>query len=467
MIFLSFLISKEYNISEINDNKLRNIIEKSSDKKIKYSNEDLNLINSVYSSIKNLSTEVSTFLKNEKLFTNIDKNLKNNYNQISTIYNWLTENTTLKINDNNIQKDFKNIKEEYNSMVLRNIFGNMELNNRHRYYDDSSSKGKVYSPKTMMRIGSELSTLKNSLPTSWDTSIIVRVPEDNMTKISFVIVGPIDTPYHNGIFEFHLKFPADYPDSPPKVLLETTGGGSVRFNPNLYNSGKVCLSLLGTWSGDASESWTRLSTLLQVTLSIQSLILVEEPYWNEPGWEKSMNSTSGQKKCKDYTDRVRLDSIKWAICNTIKNPPAEYKDFIINHFLLKKKELCEVTEKWVNESTDRKDEMNKARTEMIKLINDLNDDNKKEMSKSNSEDNDTDNNKKKCVELTNILNLKLNEIEDKLDDKIINDIFISILNLKTKLNDHIEKDDVEILDDIVINIEKEVLTVLDEFKNMK
>ena len=80
-----------------------------------------------------------------------------------------------------------------------------------------------------------------------------------MTHVSFVIVGPLDTPYHNGIFEFHLMFPSDYPNSPPKVLLETTGNGTVRFNPNLYNSGKVCLSLLGTWSGDESESWSPLS----------------------------------------------------------------------------------------------------------------------------------------------------------------------------------------------------------------
>ena len=33
------------------------------------------------------------------------------------------------------------------------------------------------------------------------------------------------------------------------------GGGSVRFNPNLYNCGKVCLSLLGTWSGGRGEGW--------------------------------------------------------------------------------------------------------------------------------------------------------------------------------------------------------------------
>jgi hypothetical protein len=30
-----------------------------------------------------------------------------------------------------------------------------------------------------------------------------------------------------------------------QVNLQTTGKGTVRFNPNLYNCGKVCLSLLG------------------------------------------------------------------------------------------------------------------------------------------------------------------------------------------------------------------------------
>lgn len=29
----------------------------------------------------------------------------------------------------------------------------------------------------------------------------------------------------------------------------------LQFNPNLYNCGKVCLSLLGTWSGGQGESW--------------------------------------------------------------------------------------------------------------------------------------------------------------------------------------------------------------------
>jgi ubiquitin-protein ligase len=40
------------------------------------------------------------------------------------------------------------------------------------------------------------------------------------------------------------------------VTLATTGNGTVRFNPNLYANGKVCLSLLGTWKGNTeSENW--------------------------------------------------------------------------------------------------------------------------------------------------------------------------------------------------------------------
>lgn len=65
---------------------------------------------------------------------------------------------------------------------------------------------------------------------------------------------------------FDIFFPDSYPNDPPHVLLRTTGGGTARFNPNLYDTGKVCLSLLGTWSGTHScEKWSASkSSLLQV-----------------------------------------------------------------------------------------------------------------------------------------------------------------------------------------------------------
>lgn len=50
----------------------------------------------------------------------------------------------------------------------------------------------------------------------------------------------------------------------------------MRFNPNLYANGKVCLSILGTWDG---PSWTPGMTLSSVLLSIQTL-LSATPYHN-------------------------------------------------------------------------------------------------------------------------------------------------------------------------------------------
>lgn len=53
---------------------------------------------------------------------------------------------------------------------------------------------------------------------------------------------------------------------------------SIFFVRNLYEEGKVCLSILNTWSGDKSESWSAAgSSLLQAFVSIKGLVLVKEP----------------------------------------------------------------------------------------------------------------------------------------------------------------------------------------------
>ena len=56
------------------------------------------------------------------------------------------------------------------------------------------------------------------------------------------------------------------------VQFRTTGNGVVRFNPNLYQCGKVCLSLLGTWEGAQGEQWNETSTILQVRSHFITLI---------------------------------------------------------------------------------------------------------------------------------------------------------------------------------------------------
>lgn len=69
--------------------------------------------------------------------------------------------------------------------------------------------------------------------------------ENNLKIVHALILGVMDTPYEGGFFYFILKCPNDYPIHPPKVKLMTTDAGRVRFNPNMYRSGKVCLSILG------------------------------------------------------------------------------------------------------------------------------------------------------------------------------------------------------------------------------
>ena len=63
--------------------------------------------------------------------------------------------------------------------------------------------------------------------------------------MNILIIGPFDTPYEGGFFHFYLRFSPNYPRCPPRVKFMTTGSGRVRFNPNLYCNGKVCLSILG------------------------------------------------------------------------------------------------------------------------------------------------------------------------------------------------------------------------------
>ncbi|KAI8463576.1 MAG: hypothetical protein J3K34DRAFT_462370 [Monoraphidium minutum] len=151
------------------------------------------------------------------------------------------------------------------------------------------------------KVAKEIAGLDRLLPLTESSSVFVRVDEANAFLWRAMITGPEGTPYSGGCFVFDIYFPGTYPQVPPLVLLKTTGGGRFRFNPNLYNCGKVCLSLLGTWSGNQGEGWSPdASTAFQVLISIQSLILVDEPYFNEPGYERSMHTEQGRSQSKGY-----------------------------------------------------------------------------------------------------------------------------------------------------------------------
>jgi len=147
--------------------------------------------------------------------------------------------------------------------------------------------------------------------------IFVSPEDSDMTLLHAVIRGPDDTPYSGGYFYFQLRFPPNYPTSPPKVQIMTTDEGRVRFNPILYRNGKVCLSILGTWEG---PGWTPVMDLLQVFLSIQSL-MCENPFYNEPGQEMK----KGQKNPRSdaYNEMLLHETIRVAFIDIILNKPSD------------------------------------------------------------------------------------------------------------------------------------------------
>ncbi|KAL1694785.1 hypothetical protein GGG16DRAFT_122140 [Schizophyllum commune] len=193
-----------------------------------------------------------------------------------------------------------------------------------------------------LHIAREQAALSTSLP----PGIFVRVDETRNDVIKAMIAGPDGTPYAGGLYEFDIFLPLEYPRTPPLVHLRTTGGGKVRFNPNLYESGKVCLSLLGTWPGSAEEQWQPYkSTLLQVFISIQSMILIDVPYFNEPGMGAA--NPRNQRSIM-YNRNVNVENTRLAIVGWMKSEHRYgiWRDVIKSHFLTRRDIIYEQIKQW-------------------------------------------------------------------------------------------------------------------------
>ncbi|KOX68893.1 Ubiquitin-conjugating enzyme E2 O [Melipona quadrifasciata] len=189
-------------------------------------------------------------------------------------------------------------------------------------------------------VSKELKLLKSSLP----PGIWVKGFEDRIDLYSVMFRGPEKTPYEDGLFLFDFQLSADYPAAPP--LCHYISYCNDRLNPNLYEDGKVCVSLLGTWSGRGTEVWTSSSTLLQVIVSIQGLILVPEPYFNEAGFDKQKGSQQGKENSRMYNEMVVLKLVQ-AQTKLLQHPPPVFKDIIIEHFKRHAKKLLQRLELWM------------------------------------------------------------------------------------------------------------------------
>jgi ubiquitin-conjugating enzyme E2 Z len=162
-----------------------------------------------------------------------------------------------------------------------------------------------------------------------------------------MIVGPKDTPYFGGYYLFSLNYPTDYPHSPPKVTYHTNGDG-IRFNPNLYKCGKVCISLLNTWRGD---QWTSCQTISSVLLTLCTL-LCKDPLLNEPG------INNAHKDFGPYTRIIEYKNIEIAYLHMINKDERVFSPqfdvfyrYMKEYFYKNADAIAENLEKHKNESS--------------------------------------------------------------------------------------------------------------------
>jgi ubiquitin-conjugating enzyme E2 Z len=120
--------------------------------------------------------------------------------------------------------------------------------------------------------------------------------------------------YEFGFFEFDIRFGKEYPIKSPSVKAITTNSQRTRFNPNIYNEGKVCLSILGTWRGNPGEEWSSAQGLESVLLSIQSL-MSHNPYENEPGYETAKKEEPNPTA---YVAKIRHETLRIAVIQRLE-----------------------------------------------------------------------------------------------------------------------------------------------------
>ena len=115
---------------------------------------------------------------------------------------------------------------------------------------------------------------------------------DNLYEWQATIIGPEDSPDHNGVFYLKIVFPQDYPFKPPRVSFLTK-----IYHCNISGSGAICLDIL-------KEQWSPALTISKVLLSICSLMgdpNPSDPLNSEAASMMIANREKFNKSAKEYT----------------------------------------------------------------------------------------------------------------------------------------------------------------------
>merc|ERR1712142_144823 len=110
---------------------------------------------------------------------------------------------------------------------------------------------------------------------------IALVDERNLYDWQVAIFGPPGTLYEGGYFKAIIRFPGDYPFSPPTFKFV-----SRMWHPNVFSNGEVCISILHPPVADVTsgelpqERWNPTQNVRTILMSVISLL--NEPNTSSP-----------------------------------------------------------------------------------------------------------------------------------------------------------------------------------------
>ena len=143
------------------------------------------------------------------------------------------------------------------------------------------------------RIKRELKDLNENPPIACRADTI----DEDFYHWTAYLTGPSETPYENGIFHIDIRFPLDYPFSPPKIVFTTK-----IYHPNINTNGNICLDIL-------KDNWSPVLTVSKIILSLSSLL-------SDPNPDDPLVTSIAQLYRDDYNEwfkRAKEHTKKWAL----------------------------------------------------------------------------------------------------------------------------------------------------------
>ena len=108
------------------------------------------------------------------------------------------------------------------------------------------------------------------------------------------VPGKAGTPWEGGCYKVKITFSEDYPDKPPHCAFTPR-----IFHPNVYPSGKICLSII-----DETKGWQPTISVKQILLGVQQLL--GNPNLSDPAQREPFEMLRDDPTA--YAERVRHEA---------------------------------------------------------------------------------------------------------------------------------------------------------------